>query len=60
MGTPVYGLVVTNTIVIDKQSLGEPYKTEGTGSYVKTDKLEFEFMLDDGIDLEARVAAFTK
>lgn len=60
MGSQVFGLVVNNTIVIDEQSLGDPFKTEGTGTYINKELLEFDFMLDDGIDLDARKAAFTK
>ena len=60
MGTQIFGLVVNNTIVIDKQTLNEHYSTEGVGTYINASKLEFEFMLDDGIDLEPRLALFTK
>lgn len=60
LGTQAIGLVVSNTIVIDNQSLGGPYRTEGTGTFIKSDQLEFEFMLDDSIDLDARKASFTK
>jgi hypothetical protein len=60
MGTQAIGLVVSNTIVIDNQSLGGPYKSEGTGTYMNSEKLEFEYMLDDGIDIDPRVATYTK
>lgn len=60
LGGFTVGIVVGNTIVIEKQELGNNYKVEGTGTYISSTKLEFNFLLDDGIDLVNRKAVFTK
>ncbi len=54
------GLVVGNSVSIDTQSLGDSYSVNGSGSFINSGKLEFDFSLSDGIDTEARVAIFTK
>ncbi len=59
-GGSAVGRVIGNTIVIDKQAVGNDYNAEGSGQYEKSDRLVFDFDLDDGIDSEARVAAFSK
>lgn len=59
-GGSAVGRVIGNTVVIDKQAIGGDYNTEGSGSYEKSDRLVFDFDLDDGIDSEARVATFSK
>jgi hypothetical protein len=59
-GGSATGSVVGNTITIDKQPIGDNYNAEGTGNFIKTDRLIFTFDLDDGIDLEKREATFTK
>lgn len=60
LGGFTVGIVLGNTIVIENQELSNNYKIEGTGSYISSTKLEFSFLLDDGIDLENRKAVFTK
>jgi len=60
LGGFTVGTVVGNTIVIEKQDLGNNFKVEGTGSYISSTKIEFSFLLDDGIDLENREAVFTR
>ncbi len=60
LGSSAVGLVVGNSVVIDNQSLGSDYSVNGTGSYINSGKLEFNFVLDDGIDSESRTAIFTK
>jgi hypothetical protein len=55
-----YGLCVNNTIVLDNQAIGNGYTIEGTGTYVNKNKLEFTYLLDDGIDQETHTATFTK
>jgi len=60
LGNNAVGLVVNNTIVIDKQDIGSGFTTEGTGDFVNENKLQFEFFLDDGIDKELRKASFTR
>jgi len=59
-GKPVIGLVVGNSIVIDKQTVTNDFKIEGTGTYIKSSELRFDFNLDDGIDNEARKSVFTR
>ena len=59
-GGNAVGRVIGNTIVINKQAVGNDYNAEGSGQYEKSDRLVFEFDLDDGIDSEARVATFSK
>ena len=59
-GESAIGRVVGNTIIIDKQPVGSDYNAEGFGSYEKSTRLLFEFDLDDGIDLESRVANYTR
>lgn len=60
MGNSAIGFVVNNTIVIDEQEIGVGFKTEGSGTFINDQLLEFEFFLDDGIDKELRKAIFTK
>ncbi len=60
LGGFAVGIVVGNTIVIEKQELSNSFKVEGTGSYISSSKMEFNFLLDDGIDLENRKAVFTR
>lgn len=60
MGGSANGLVVGNRIIIDKQDIGSDFLCKGEGSYISENSLKFEFELDDGIELEAREAIFTK
>lgn len=60
LGTTAVGLVVGSSVVIDTQSLGSEYTVSGSGSYINSNKLEFVFQLNDGIDIESRKATFTK
>ena len=60
LGRPAIGLVIGNSVVIDNQSLGSAYSVSGSGSYINVDKLEFKFDLNDGIDIQSRIALFTK
>ena len=60
LSSSAIGLVVGNSVVVDYQSLGSDYSVNGTGSYVNSGKLKFDFVLDDGIDSESRTAIFTK
>lgn len=60
MGGSANGLVVGSKIIIDKQNIGNDFLSNGTGTYVSSGRLEFEFLLDDGIELESRVAVFSK
>lgn len=60
LGTNAVGLVVGNSIVIDSQSLGADFTVNGSGSYINSGKLEFDFTLNDGIDMDSRLAVFTK
>lgn len=60
LGNSATGIVVGNTIVIDKQDVGSGFSTEGTGDYINENKLQFDFFLDDGIDKELRKASFTR
>jgi len=60
LNSSAVGLVVGNSVVIDNQSLGSDYSVNGSGSYINSGKLEFNFSLDDGIDIESRTAIFTK
>ncbi len=60
LGGTAVGLVVGNSIIIDKQSVTKDYQVEGTGFYVSPTELRFEYELDDGIDIEKRKAQFIK
>jgi len=60
LNSSAIGLVVGNSVVLDNQSLGSGYTVSGSGSYVNSGKLEFNFLLNDGIDAESRVATFSK
>jgi hypothetical protein len=60
LGGSARGLVVGNSIVIEKQDIGDGYSCDGTGTYKTNYELEFLFALDDGIDIENRKAVFTK
>jgi hypothetical protein len=59
-GGKAIGLVIGDKIIIDKQQIGNGYSTEGEGVYNKSNQLTFEFVLDDGIDLDPRKGYFTK
>lgn len=60
MGGSANGLVVGSKIIIDKQNIGNDFFSNGTGTFISSGRLEFDFVLDDGIDLESRVAVFSK
>jgi len=60
MGGSADGLVVGSKIIIDKQDIGNDFLSNGTGTYISASRLEFEFLLDDGIELESRAAVFSK
>jgi len=60
MGESANGLVVGNTIVIDNQDIGNDFLCNGTGTSKSANRLEFIFVLDDGIDQENRKAVFTR
>ncbi len=60
MGGSAIGLVVGNRIIIDKQNIGDDFLSNGTGTYISTKQLDFEFVLDNGIDIETRKAIYSK
>ena len=60
MGGSANGLVVGNRIIIDKQPIGNDFLSNGTGNFISENRLEFTFVLDDGIDLEDRKAVFSR
>lgn len=60
LGTSAIGLVIGNSVAVDSQSLGAGFTVSGSGSYINSGKLEFNFELSDGIDNESRIAIFTK
>ena len=60
LGGTAIGLVVGNSVIIDKQTVKSGYQVEGTGTYIGSFKLQFDYELDDGIDLEKRKSIFTK
>jgi len=60
LNSSAIGLIVNNNVVIDNQPLGDGYTVVGTGKYISSNKLEFNFDLNDGIDSESRVATYTK
>lgn len=60
LGGSAIGLVVGNSIVIDTQTIADEYKVDGTGTYIKSTELRFDYDLDDGIDNEARKSVFTR
>lgn len=60
IGGTTVGLIVGNSVIIEKQPIGNGYESEGTGAYIKSNRLQFEFFLDDGIDNIHRKATFTK
>jgi len=60
MGGSANGLVVGNRIIIDKQPIGNDFLSNGTGNFMSENRLEFTFVLDDGIDLEDRKAVFSR
>jgi hypothetical protein len=60
LNSTAVGLVIGNSVVLDSQQLGSGYSVNGSGSYVNSGKLEFNFSLNDGIDIESRIASFTK
>jgi hypothetical protein len=60
VGGEVTGVILGNTLLIDKQYAGSGYNTEGTGIFISSKRLQFEFLLDDGIDIISRKAVYTK
>ncbi|MBU2554549.1 MAG: hypothetical protein KKF98_08845 [Bacteroidetes bacterium] len=60
LGKSAVGLVVGNTIVVEGQTLVGNYLVSGTGSYVSDSRLNFNYELNDGIDVETRQATFSK
>lgn len=60
LGGAAVGLVVGNSVIIDKQTIMGAFQVEGTGTYITTTKINFTYELDDGIDKENRTAVFTR
>lgn len=60
LGGTAVGLVVGNNVIIDKQTITSGYQVEGSGSYMNSTELRFDYELDDGIDKEKRTAVFAK
>lgn len=60
LNSTAIGLVVGNSIVIDNQQLSSDYTVNGSGNYINNGKMEFSFSLNNGIDIESRVATYTK
>ncbi len=60
LNTTAIALVVGNSLAIDSQSLGSGISVSGSGSFVASGELQFSFDLDDGIDVDSRIATFTK
>jgi hypothetical protein len=60
LGKSAVGLVVGNTIVVEGQTLVGNYLVSGTGSYVSDSRLNFNYELNDGIDVETRQATFSR
>ncbi len=60
MGGTAVGLVVGNSVIIDKQTVTSGYQVEGTGTYVGSAELRFNYELDDGIDLEKRKSVYSR
>ena len=60
LNTTAVGLVIGRSVVIDNQQLGSEYSVNGSGSYINSGKLEFNFSLNNGIDIDSRVASYTK
>lgn len=54
------GMVIGNTVVISLQAIGGGMMSEGSGNYLSANELKFNFVLDNGIDSESRVAFFSK
>lgn len=54
------GYVIGNTVIIAKQNIGNGMMSEGTGNYISSNELRFDFILDDGIDQESRIGYFSK
>ncbi len=60
LGGTAIGLVVGNSIIIDKQTIASGFQVEGTGSYIGSKELRFDYELDDGIDKENRKTVFSR
>ena len=60
LNSTAIGLVVGNSVVIDNQQLNSDYTVNGSGNYINNGKMEFSFSLNNGIDIESRVATYTK
>lgn len=54
------GMVIGNTVVIQYQPVGGGINSEGSGTYLSAVELKFNFVLNNGIDSESRVAFFSK
>jgi len=62
LGGRIDGEVVGNTILIHNAVTGTPGYTinDATGTWVNADRLDFTYVLNDGIDTEVRQAVFSK
>lgn len=59
-GGKAIGLVNGDKVILDKQSIGSGYSVSGEGQFISSTSLQFEFVLDDGIDTEPRKASYVK
>ncbi len=59
-GDVASGLVVGKTLVISGQTIGDNWYVNGTGTWISTDRLNFDYFLEIGGSQENRTAVFLK
>ena len=60
MQASAVGIVIRNTVVISLQGIGGEMMSERSGNYLSASELKFNFVLNNGIDSESRLAFFSK
>lgn len=59
-GANADGLVVSNSLIIEGQVIGDGWIVSGTGHYVNENRINFPYTLEIGGNIESRSATFSR
>jgi len=59
-GANADGLVVSNSLIVEGQVIGDGWTVSGTGRYINENRLNFPYSLEIGGNIESRVATFSR
>jgi len=59
-GANADGLVVSNSLIIEGQVIGDGWTVSGTGRYIDENRINFPYSLEIGGNIESRSATFSR